>query len=325
MTTVHSDLVPPKHSQKKPLIPRWQLRPLVIISLIVAYSGILLITYPTAASWVSQYHQSIIVRDMNAQIPQSNAAAERFIREAQDYNEALSSGAVLESNANIAQGDKESNSTSHKYFDMLSVNGSGYMGRIIIPTIDLDLPIYHGTTDEVLEAGIGHLQGTSLPVGGVSTRAVLTGHRGLANAEMFTNLDKVAVGDTFSVSILGNVFTYKVRNIDVISPDESETIRPEIGKDLMTLITCTPLGINSHRILVTGERLFPSPSEDTQRALSDPSIPHFPWWIVWLGASAAALVFYAWWVGRPVLSERQRRQLRVQMQHRKRGTGRSLT
>lgn len=291
---------------------------MVIFSLIIAYAGILLITYPTAASWVSQYHQSLIVREMSTQIQEADPSPAAQILEAQQYNEALSSGAILESNANIAQGDATQPSSGHNYFDLLSVNGSGYMGRIVIPKIDLDLPVYHGTSEEVLGAGIGHLQGTSLPVGGPSTRAVLTGHRGLAHAAMFTHLDQIVEGDTFSVSILGEVFTYTVRDVKVIAPEETESIRPEEGKDLMTLITCTPLGINSHRILVTGERLYPVPQEELDSALGDPTLPHFPWWIVWLAAAFLVMVAYAWWVGRPQALARAS-SLCVGGQHRARG------
>lgn len=292
----------PKRPKPKHKRPGWQARPLVIFSLLVAYLGIALITYPTAAQWVSQYHQSIIVRDMNQEIKNVELQGQGRISEAQHYNAELRSGAIIESNSNIAKGEVGEESSVKNYHDLLSVNGSGYMGRIIIPSIEVDLPIYHGTSDTVLERGIGHLEGTSLPVGGISTRSVLTGHRGLANAEMFSNLDEVAVGDTFSVAILGEVFTYRVRDIKVIAPEETESIRPEAGKDLMTLITCTPLGVNSHRILVTGERVIPSPQEDKDLALAEPNLPHFPWWIVWMVAAFSFMLIYIWFSGKPMRS-----------------------
>ncbi|MDO5061019.1 MAG: class C sortase [Actinomycetaceae bacterium] len=295
-----------KRPKPKHKAPRWQARPLVIVSLLIAYLGIVLITYPSAAQWVSQYHQSIIVRDMNQEIINVAPQNQAKISEAQHYNEELRSGATIESNANIAKGEAGAAPSIKNYYDLLSVNGSGYMGRIIIPSIEVDLPIYHGTSDTVLETGIGHLEGTSLPVGGTSTRSVLTGHRGLANAEMFSNLDKVAVADTFSVAILGEVFTYRVRDIKVIAPEETESIRPEADKDLMTLITCTPLGVNSHRILVTGERVIPSPQEDKTLALAEPNLPHFPWWIVWLVSAFIFMLVYIWISGRPVKSAQKR-------------------
>ncbi|WP_459583204.1 class C sortase, partial [Aerococcus mictus] len=112
-------------------------------------------------------------------------------------------------------------------------------------TIDVDLPVYHGTSDEVLNRAAGHLEGTSLPVGGPSTRAVITAHRGLANARMFTDLNKVNVGDTFTIEVFGDVLTYRVRDTKVVAPEDTDTLRVEEGKDLVTLVTCTPLGINS--------------------------------------------------------------------------------
>ncbi|WP_344680349.1 class C sortase, partial [Leucobacter komagatae] len=123
----------------------------------------------------------------------------------------------------------------------------------------IDLPVYHGTSDATLLKGVGHLQGTSLSMGGDGTRAVLTGHRGLANATMFTHLDQVKVGDTFSVDALGEVFTYRVFDYEVVNAHDTEEIRAVPGKDLMTLITCTPLGVHMHRIIVTGERVTPTP------------------------------------------------------------------
>lgn len=282
---------------------QWHVRPLVVISLLIAYAGVLLLTYPTAAAWISQYNQSQIVREKNREIENAEPAPDKQITQAHRYNDALNSGAILEANANIALGQGNQTDPTLNYFDLLTVDPSGYMGRILIPSISLDLPIFHGTSDAVLETGIGHLQGTSLPVGGRSTRAVLTGHRGLANAEMFTYLDRVKEGDKFSVAILGQVFTYRVRDIKVIAPEETESIKVEEGKDLMTLITCTPLGINTHRILVTGERLYPTPDEDRIAADIDPTLPHFPWWVLWLIGAAILAVMYLWWAGKPTAQQ----------------------
>ncbi|WP_247645254.1 class C sortase [Arcanobacterium buesumense] len=151
------------------------------------------------------------------------------------------------------------------------------MGRIIVDKADLDLPIYHGATTQNLLKGSAHLEGTSLPIGGIGTRTVIIGHRGLASAEMFTHLDRLEEGDLFSINILGRVYSYKVIDIQVVSPEESDSIRPVEGKDLATLITCKPLGINSHRILVTGERVDPTPAVEEGRATSASYLPRFPW------------------------------------------------
>ncbi len=153
-------------------------------------------------------------------------------------------------------------------------------------------------TDDVLERGTGHLEGTALPVGGASTHAVLTGHRGLATAELFTHLDRVAVGDTFTIEVFGEVLSYRVSVTRVVAPEDTETLYPQTGRDLVTLVTCTPLGINSHRILVTGERILPTPVDDVAAAGARPDIPGFPWWAVILGAVVLALAAYVWAAGR---------------------------
>lgn len=163
--------------------------------------------------------------------------------------------------------------------------------------IDVDLPIYHGTSDVTLLRGIGHLEGTALPVGGNGTHAVLTGHRGLAESELFTHLDRLAVGDTFTIEVFGQVLTYRVGETKVVDPSDTETLYPVRGKDLVTLVTCTPLGINSQRILVTGERVTPTPARDLAHAGARPDIPGFPWWVVVIGAAVAVLTLYVWWMG----------------------------
>src|SRR5690606_28125561 len=162
------------------------------------------------------------------------------------------------------------------------------MARIKIPAIDADLPIFHGTSDSVLQQGIGHLEGSSLPVGGVGTHSVLTGHRGLATSTLFTHLDLMEGGDTFTIETLGEVLSYRVATIKVVQPDETESLYPQAGKDLVTLITCTPLGINSERILVTGERVLPTPHADAVSAAQPPAAP-FPWWAVQLGGGVVVV------------------------------------
>ena len=133
--------------------------------------------------------------------------------------------------------------------------GTGVMGSIEIPKIGVDLPIYHGTDDDVLSNGIGHLEGTSLPVGGASTHCVLTGHRGLPNSKLFTRLDEIEENDLFYLNIFGETLAYKVNQIEVIEPDEVDKLNIQEGKDLVSLITCTPYGLNTHRLVVTGERV----------------------------------------------------------------------
>lgn len=144
---------------------------------------------------------------------------------------------------------------SKEYHELLNIDGNGIMGYIEIKKIDLSLPIYHGTDESVLQVAVGHLDWTSLPVGGESTHTVLSGHRGLPSAKLFTDLDQLEVGDTFVLRVLGEELTYIVDQILVVTPDDTSALQIEEGKDQCTLMTCTPYGINSHRLLVRAQRL----------------------------------------------------------------------
>ena len=179
------------------------------------------------------------------------------------------------------------------------------MARLRIKKIDLDLPVYHGTEDATLLKGLGHLRGTSLPVGGSGTRSVITGHRGLASAEMFTRLDEIVKGDTFTIEVFDEILTYRVIDKIVVSPDETKKIAAVPGNDLVTLITCTPLGINTQRILVTGEHIIPTPTSDKALRGKKPDVPRFPWWIVWSVASLCIVCGYIWWAGLPVKKKKR--------------------
>ena len=169
-----------------------------------------------------------------------------ILNSAADYNESL----TLRSNPYLL-----TEIQAGRYEQELNVSGDGIMGYIEIPCIQVQLPLYHGTSDTVLQVAIGHLDWTSLPVGGESTHCVVSGHRGLPSARLFTDLDKVAVGDTFLLHVLGEVLTYEVDQIKIVEPHVTEDLMIEEGKDLVTLVTCTPYGINSHRLLVRGHRV----------------------------------------------------------------------
>lgn len=276
----------------------WRLNRFSLIPAILAIMGVLTLTYPVAASWISQYNQSKIVQNYQSQVDTAQPEKEQQLAEAREYNKALSVGAVLKANTNVPTGAGE-NGSDLDYNEILVANDHGLMGRIKIPSISVDLPIYHGTSDTTLLEGIGHLEGTSLPVGGADTRTVLTGHRGLAEARMFTDLDRVQPGDTFVLEVFGEVLTYKVYDKKVVEPEDTESLHVEKGRDLATLVTCTPLGINSHRILLTGERVYPTPQKDIEDAGKKPEVPYFPWWIIWTGASFVGIGVYIWWSGRP--------------------------
>lgn len=279
--------------------PRWRARLLPLTTSFFALLGLILLTYPTAASWITQYNQSKVIENYAVQLEDVRPEPADQIKRAHEYNTALNSGAILEANANVPTGAGTSTNNELDYFSLLNATEAGLIGRIRIPRINVDLPIYHGATDEVLERGVGHLQGTSLPVGGGSTRTVLTAHRGLAHAEMFTNLDKVEVGDTFSVEVFNQVLVYQVSDTKVVNPDETEAIRVEPGRDLATLVTCTPLGINTHRILLTGERILPTPQKAIEEIGKKPVVPFFPWWMIWLVGGLVAIALYTWRTGYP--------------------------
>lgn len=270
-----------------------RLRPRLVPILVatVFFLGVLVVLYPTIASWFAQYEQSQRIGQYSSEVIDLGATArDDAIRAASAYNESLTGIASVAANQRIPQSDGGGDLDA--YERLLAADSQGLMARIKIPSIALDLPIYHGTSDEVLRRGIGHLEGTALPVGGMNTHSVLTGHRGLASAELFTNLDRVKVGDTFTIEVFGEVLTYRVFSTEVVPPEETETLYPQQGEDLITLVTCTPLGINSHRILVTGERILPTPVADLEAAAAPPDVPGFPWWALGLVGTVLVLAVY---------------------------------
>ena len=264
----------------------------LIAALIIGGSGVLL--YPSTAAWLTSVNQSRIIDSIGALVDDANPGAEEQLQQARAYNAALTAGVELRANANVPAGSGSLGDDRFDYRSILTANPSGLMARIKIPNIGVDLPIYHGTRDETLLRGAGHLEGSHLPVGGPSTHAVITAHRGLANATMFTNLDRVEVGDTFTIETFGEVLTYRVRETKVVQPEDTDSLRAESDRDLVTLITCTPLGINSHRILVTGERITPTPQQDLDAAGAASEIPGFPWWALGFAASVTAAAGYVW-------------------------------
>ncbi|QBE50320.1 class C sortase [Leucobacter triazinivorans] len=256
---------------------------------VLALAGLVAGLYPMTAAWISSYNQSRVIERSHGQLERLQPSATEQLDLAREYNSALTAGVELQAGANVPIGAGNVTDTELVYADMLRADGNGLMGRVKIPAIDVDLPIYHGTDEATLLRGAGHLEGSHLPVGGVGTRTVVTAHRGLANSTMFTHLDRVEPGDTFSIEVLGETLVYRVFDVQVIDPDDSGTLRAVPGADLATLITCTPLGINSHRIVVTGERVTPTPAAALEDAGKSPRVPGFPWWAV-LGSGGVVLV-----------------------------------
>ncbi|QOQ39475.1 class C sortase [Trueperella pecoris] len=275
---------------------RWIFPKLVAFGSSIMLLGVMLAVYPLAASWFSQYHQSaLIARVVDEQKGLPSKQIDARIAEAREYNRLLVGGVIVEANQNKASANVESEGR-FDYYSLLN-GASSVMGRLRIDAIDVDLPIYHGTSDATLAKGVGHLRGTALPVGGRSQRPVLTAHRGLPESTLFNDLDRVALGDTFIIETFGEVLTYRVVDTQVIDPADTESISVVDGKDLVSLITCTPLGINTHRILVTGERITPTPIADVERAGNTPDLPGFPWWAVFIGLAVVACMVGVWHAG----------------------------
>ena len=276
---------------------RWKLSWIQLVACLIILAGICTFLYPDIASWFAQREQSEAInysQTEEEEPPHDEAARAEALAAAHRYNDALASGALLRANANIAVGDGTRSDESLVYADLLNLGGEGFMGRLKYDALAIDLPIYHGTSDETLQRGIGHLEGTSLPVGGTGTRSVLTAHRGLPEATLFNDLDKAKVGQTFTVSVLGQVLTYQVTEIQTVDPSATKSILADPDRDLISLVTCTPLGINSHRILVTAERILPTPAQDIVAAAEPPTVPGFPWWAVILAGSILVLGLYLW-------------------------------
>lgn len=279
--------------------PRWRFSALTLFPVVLTLAGVLALLYPSTASWFSRANQQHTVQDYQSEIANISPDPEAQLAQARLYNDALISGAELQPYESVPTGAGSIDYSGAEYDDLLVANSTGLMGRVLIPSINVDLPIYHGTSHETLLMGAGHLQGTSLPVGGQNTHSVVTAHRGLAESRMFTDLDKMRPGDRFTVDILGEALTYEVVHTQVVEPHESEPLRFQANRDLMTLVTCTPLGINSHRILVTGERVYPTPPSEVERVLTEPEGAGFPWWAVGFGAAISAVAVYVWVSGRP--------------------------
>lgn len=278
--------------------PRWRMPWGTAILAAIAFAGLLLLMYPTVASWWSQYNQSQLIVKVDSEVGGSAAdTREKALDQARAYNKALVGGALVAAGSRIPT--SSAGAPGFDYPSLLRADADGVMARLRVPSIGVDLPIYHGTSDATLTKGVGHLEGTSLPIGGADQHSVLTAHRGLAGATLFDNLDQVKIGDTFTIEVFGQVLTYRVRDTQVVLPEQTQTLSAQAGEDLVTLVTCTPLGINSHRILVTGERVTPTPQKDLDAAGATPDIPGFPWWAPTIGGALIVLVGFVWATGRP--------------------------
>ena len=232
-----------------------------ILLILALFAGLSLLLYPTVSDYWNSLHASQAVADYAENV--RNLEAEKYeqaLQDAKSYNQMLP---YEQTTFALSEEEKEA------YDALLDISGTGVMGYIEIPTVNISLPVYHGTEDAVLQIAVGHLEWSSLPVGGESTHCVLSGHRGLPSAKLFTNLDKLVVGDKFVMRVLDEVLTYEVDQILIVEPTDVSTLIIEAGKDLCTLVTCTPYGINSHRLLVRGHRIENQDEAQAIRVTSD--------------------------------------------------------
>lgn len=220
---------------------------LTLILLLILLIGAGLIAYPSFANWWNSFHQSRAVASYAETVANMNTEEyERIISKSQAYNRKLSRSGILWT----LDEDEEK-----EYKEQLDIGTSGIMGYIDIPKIDVMLPIYHGIDESILQVAVGHIPGTSLPVGGEGSHCVVSGHRGLPSARLFTDIDKLVGGDSFTITVLNKTLTYEVDQIRTVLPTDLSDLQIEKGKDYVTLVTCTPYGINTHRLLVRGHRI----------------------------------------------------------------------
>ena len=203
--------------------------------------------YPTVSNWLNEKNSSKVVASYNDTVDNLNEKEIiRMLNEAREYNNKLQYNSFR---------FKPTEEEHKKYESILDVSGTGIMGYVEIEKLDIKLPIYHGTSDVVLQKAVGHFEGSSFPIGEKGTHAVISGHSGLSNAKMFTDLSKMEIGDTFIVKVLGMTMEYKVDRIETVLPDNLNYFELDSDNDYVTLVTCTPYGVNSHRLLVRGSRI----------------------------------------------------------------------
>ena len=231
-----------------------------IILILIFLVGLSVMLYPSVSDAVNRKHQSRAVAGYAEEVEQlSDADYQTYFDAADAYNRQLNTTHNAFYKPDLVSG----------YAQTLDISGTGIMGYITIPKIIVELPIYHGTDEGVLQVAAGHLEGSSLPVGGAGTHAVISAHRGLPSAKLFTNLDELEVGDRFTITVLNRVLTYEVDQISIVLPTEIDQLLPTEGMDYVTLMTCTPYGINTHRLLVRGKRVETTESQKHIRVAAD--------------------------------------------------------
>ena len=265
-----------QQSKRKPWI--------FLASLLLFAAGAGIFLYPAASNMLAEKNQKNVITAYEAQISsEDKAVLEEARRQAVMYNENLAGDPVHDpfvAGSGYVVPDN--------YEEVLNLNGDGVMGYVEIPKIDVNLPIYHGTSEEVLEKGVGHLDMTSLPIGGDGTHSVLSAHRGLPSAELFTRLDEMEIGDVFYIHVLGETLAYRVDDIRTVLPEDLARITLKEGRDLVTLMTCTPYAVNTHRLLVRGTRVPYKEARESEKQQKEESRA-----VYYIPAAVAGAVFLA--------------------------------
>ena len=234
----------------------------IVLAVVLFLLALGLTLYPVVSNYYNQRHQSQIQTAYREVLEQTDTAElERIREQAVAYNAAITPGAAEE-----AYTQESILAASEDYVNQLDVGGSGIMGYVVIPKISVNLPIYHGTGSDSLNKGTGHLLGSSLPVGGESTHSIITGHSGMASQKMFTDLEQLREGDVFYLRVLDETLAYEVKAVHTVLPHDTSFLGIVPGQDFCTLVTCTPTGINTHRLLVQGSRIPFVPATETQES-----------------------------------------------------------
>ena len=232
-----------------------------IILVLILLVGLSLLLYPSVSDYWNSFHQSRAIAQYAKEVAaMDDEDYEKLWQEAVDYNKVLQERGI-----NYVLNEEE----KAEYESVLDVTGTGIMGYVEIPSIRCSLPIYHGTDESVLQIAVGHLEWSTLPVGGESTHCVISGHRGLTSAKLFTNLDQLVEGDIFMLRVLDEVLTYEVDQILIVEPQDTTSLQITKGEDYCTLVTCTPYGINTHRLLVRGHRIENVEESESARITAD--------------------------------------------------------
>ncbi|MFT3943352.1 MAG: class C sortase [Ancrocorticia sp.] len=260
-----------------------------VILQLLAMLAIGMLVYPQGADWITRIGHNAEVSGYVARVADTpNEERERILEAAYAYNDQLRPGPLTDPYTSLAEDEALRSDLYLAYEEMLRVSGTDAIGTLSYPAVGIALPMYHGTADDTISRGVGHLYGTSLPVGGPDTHSVLTSHSGLPHVQLFSPLHKAKLGDTFWISVLGEDHYYRVEGLETVLPGETDKLEIVTGEDWVTLFTCTPIGVNSHRLMVHAIRIPDPEQPGIEEIGGDGATLGFPWWAVWfVGGSIA--------------------------------------